>query len=287
MEDRWPGLWIQYFRNQAVAVGWPPKSGFKLEGKTRGSSWKRVRKAIQRINVGDHLVVQLKHNRIGRIGEVIGKAIKDNEWNPLVPRSKSHPTGEMGRRILMWWDLINGPLSQDLVVSLPPKARISSGHVRGTISTLSKHEFKRITKAAKDLRNWVAISPHTFSQEKSISDYIGSYPHRLEEGLQPYPSMKIREHVFSDRTRSDVLLIDKRKKPVIVECKQNSPAIADIKQLRRYMKHARRIIGVKARGILVHGGPSKIPFDVRRFSKRKPRIEIVQYSAAINFSESG
>ena len=51
----------------------------------------------------------LRGHRVGRLGEVTGTGIRDEEWNPLVPRSRGHPYGEMGRRILVRWDLTIGP----------------------------------------------------------------------------------------------------------------------------------------------------------------------------------
>ncbi|MBI4244646.1 MAG: DUF91 domain-containing protein [Planctomycetes bacterium] len=288
MEERYPGLWFRWYQGQAVAVGWPPKfkkhAGWSLNGKPKGrGGWKRARSAIKRVEIGDYVVVQLKNNRIGRIGEVFRKKIEDDEWNPLVPPSSDQPIGEQGRRILVRWDIANGPLNPDLVVQLPRKAQLSPGVRLSTINRISKSSFNRIAKVYHDPKNWVSILPHIFRKEKAISDYIGTYPHHMEEGLQPYPDMKVREHVFSDGVRSDVLLIDKNNSPVVVECKQNSPSKADIDQLRGYMNRTRKIIGQKPRGILIHGGPIKLPADVKRYGKRNPKIEIIQYSVAINF----
>jgi RecB family endonuclease NucS len=90
-----------------------------------------------------------------------------------------------------------------------------------------------------DPANWVRLRG-SFSYEKALSDYIANYPSRLEDGLLPHPNSKIRERVFRDRTRLDVLLIDKANMPVIVECKQNAPTIPDVSQLRHYMNLSER-----------------------------------------------
>ncbi len=285
MENRWPGLWRRYFQHQAVAVGFPLEWGYKLEGKSKRANWSRIRNALKSVQVGDKVVVQLNHNRVGRIGEIVRKEVGDREWNPLVPVSKQDSIGDMGRRLVVRWDMVNGPVDQDLVVELPPSARLTSGLVRFTICALPRKMFNRIAAAVSDRRNWVSISSHAFSQEKSISDYLGSYPHRLEEGLQPYPSLKVREHVFSDGTRSDVLLLDRNERPVIVECKQNTPTVADLRQLRGYLRKAAGVIGKRVRGILVHAGPAKLPIEVRRHSKRHPRVEIIRYSVDVEFSQ--
>ena len=285
MENHWPSLWRRYFQHQVAAVGFPPQWGYRLEGKSKGPGWSRVRNALKAIEVGDKIVVQLNNNRVGRIGEVVRKEVGDKEWKPLVPVSRQESVGEMGRSIIVRWDLVNGPVDQDLVVELPPSARLTPGLVRPTICPLPRQMFKKIAAAVSDRKNWVSISSHAFSLEKSISDYLGTYPHRLEDGLQPYPSLKVRENVFADGTRSDVLLLDRNDKPVIVECKQNTPTIRDIEQLRGYLRKAGRVIGKKVRGILVHGGPAKLPANVKRHSRRHPRIEIIRYSVAVDFSQ--
>lgn len=82
-------------------------------------------------------------------------------------------------------------------------------------------------------------------------------PNHLEDGLLPNPNSNIRERLFQDRTRLDVLLIDRANTPVISECKPHAPD-QKIKQLRRYMMLLREETGQVPRGILVHGGASKL-----------------------------
>ena len=97
MEDDYPGLWQQWYTHQCVAVGFAPYWRFKLHGKTYDEGgWRRARKALLEIKVGDYVVAALKGNRVGRLGTVIEKHIEDDEWNPLVPESKDNPTGQMG-----------------------------------------------------------------------------------------------------------------------------------------------------------------------------------------------
>lgn len=249
MGNHWPSLWRRYFQHQVAAVGFPPQWGYRLEGKSKSAGWSRVRNALKAIQVGDKIVVQLNNSRIGRIGEVVRKEVGDKEWNPLVPVSRQEPVGEMGRCVAVRWDLVNGPVDQDLVVELPSSARLTTGLVRPTICALPRRMFKKIAAAVGDRRNWVSISTHAFSLERSISDYLGTYPYRLEDGLQSYPLPRVRENVFSDGTRSDVLLIDGKDRPVIVECKQSTPTIADIRQIRGCLRKAWRVIGKKVRGI--------------------------------------
>lgn len=226
-EDKYPGLWLRWFKNQCVAVGWPAQWGYTLEGNSPQKAWTEARNCIKRVQEGDFVVVQLRGNRVGRIGEVIRKNVRDEEWQPLVPPSKEEQYGEVGRRILVRWDLTVGPFDPDMVVELPPSARLPKRVIRPTIREIDSSTFRLITESMQDDANWVSLLSH-FEYERSLSDYIGTFPHYLEDGLQPYPSAKVREKIFPDRTRSDVLLIDREGNPVVVECKQGSPTLADL-----------------------------------------------------------
>jgi hypothetical protein len=94
MEDDFPGLWQQWYRQQCVAVGFAPCWGHFLHGETEDhGGWRRGRNALLEIEVGDYVVAALKGNRVGRLGTVIDKRIEDDEWDPLVPKSKGNPTG--------------------------------------------------------------------------------------------------------------------------------------------------------------------------------------------------
>ena len=138
MEDVYPWMWQRWFRHQCVAVGWRADAGYPLSGpitaKEYRVGWARARKPLQRIKIGDHILVALKENRVGRLGEVTGIAIGDDEWDPLVPPSANLRHGEMGRRILVRWDLTTGPDDREMVVSLPPGKQFSPGERRPTLS---------------------------------------------------------------------------------------------------------------------------------------------------------
>jgi hypothetical protein len=220
-----------------VAVGWPPSTkgyrGYHLKGKKpKGDQgWKRVRRLInEEIKIGDFVVVSLQGHRIGLIGEVTGKAIEDNEWDELVPKSKDVPNGQMGRRILLRWDMTTGPNDRDIVVKLPEGKRLNPGELRPTISEIGLRKLHKLSREMNNPANWESL--FEFPYEKSLSDYIAAYPHRLEDGLLPHPNKKIRERRFADGKRVDVLLTDQADKPVIVECKQGEPTVANIRQIR-------------------------------------------------------
>ena len=289
MEDRYPGMWHQWYRHQCVAVGWHANWGYTLHGPRQNghgwNGWIRARSVLQRIAIGDRVVVALRGNRVGRVGEVTGKRIDDDDWDPLVPISKREPEGEMGRRILVRWDMTAGPDDRDQIVLLPQNARFSGGELRPTLAEVRSLTFKHLCKAMDDRANWVGLLS-SFPYEKALSDFIAAYPHRLEDGLVPHPSEKVRERVFGDRSRLDVLLLDRDSNPVIVECKQHAPTTADIKQLRHYLALLATETGRPARGILVHAGAAKLHGDLARDAATKPLVEIVSYRLDVEFTRS-
>jgi hypothetical protein len=280
-----PGLWKRWFKAQCVAVGWPPGSGFRLEGKTNiAGSWRSVRETLKSIKAGDSVLAQLPHNRVGRIGTVT-RALKGDSWYPLVQERKDLPYGEIGRRIEVRWDMDNGPEDSNTVVGLPEEARLSPGQVRKTIQKLDALTFNRIASAIRDEINWVALGSE-FVHERFLSDFIGTVPQHLGDGLQPYPWDKIREKVFVDGTRSDVLLEDEKGRPVVVECKNGALTSSNVEQLIRYLKHAEKETGRKPRGILVYGGARSLSKDVKRALRKNGKwpIEVMQYEMSVRFS---
>lgn len=285
-EDVYPGMWQRWYKNQCVAVGWAAMSGFKLHGDTDGGrGWITARNAINEMRPGDYVVVALRGHRLGRLGQLTAKAIEDDDWNPLVPPGPGLPDGEMGRRILVRWDLTTGPDSPDLVVQLPPGKTFSNGELRPTVSRVQSRTVDAVRADMNDPANWVSLLG-SFRYEKALSDYIANYPNRLEDGLLPHPNSKIRERVFKDQTRLDVLLTDKANRPVIVECKQHAPSIYDIAQLRHYMQRLKQETGQTPRGILVHGGAAKLPDPVMVEALREPLVEIVNYGLEVHFKPS-
>jgi hypothetical protein len=286
MEEAYPGLWYTWFRDQVAAVGWPPDD-FHLEDGSGQHGWGAARNYLQQVSVGDSLVVQLSGNLVGRVGTVTGKRIADSEWHPTVPISSDLPQGEQGRRIEVRWDLSFGEVSPQHVVELPLAARFARGpELRWSIYPLDEQKFAEISRAMLDEKNWVTLVGG-FRHEASLSDYIASAPHLLEDGMRPYPWKKAREQVFPDKTRSDVLLLDKHEKLVVVECKQGSPTVENIEQLRGYMAHAARWANVQSvRGVLVHGGSLNLSADVRSAAHERPSVELVRYVISVGFVRS-
>jgi len=282
MEDAHPGLWKLWFKHQCVTVGYSPEWGcFNTEGtKTKGGrDWIQAKNALSEIKQRDKIVAALPERRIGRIGEVIRNDTANDTWHPLV-RDTEARDGHMGRRILVRWDLEHSPDDSDLVVQLPEGFALG----RGTLNRIHSTSFKDLQKVAADQANWVGLVGR-FGYEKALSDYIALYPHRLEDGLEPYPNEKVRERVFKDSSRLDVLLRDKKGKPVIVECKQESPTVENVRQLLRYIRRAKEVTKEPARGILVHGGALKV--DRRAWLEaRSHGIRIFQYKLDVDFAPS-
>ena len=289
MEDVYPGLWRRWFTSQAVAVGWCANHGFHLEGESDGGRrWSQARRCLGEMRAGDQVVVHLKHHRIGRIGEVVDKAISDSDWAPLVPPTQDMPEGEMGRRVRVRWDLSGGLVDPEVVVELPESARLSPGQLRPALCELDLPGFRRVRRASHDPANWVPLLAHRFAYERSLSEYIAAYPHRLEDGLVAYPYAKVREKVFPDGSRSDVLLMASDGTPVVVECKQGTPTTGHVRQLSNYIKQCEELTGKRARGILVHGGSRRLSRDVKRAMRSigGRRMAAVSHKIDVDFASA-
>lgn len=289
MEDQFPGMWLRWFKHQCAAVGWFSKDGYKMVGKPKSRGWSRARNALLEMKKGDFVIVSLSGHRVGRLGEITDVSVSDDprEWEPLVPISPYYPDGDMGRRIRVRWDMTTGPDDRDMVVALPQDCRFSGGELLPTISKVSHHTIARLKAVMDDPSNWVGLLSH-FDYERALSGYIAAYPHHLEDGLQQHPDEKLRERVFKDGTRSDVLLIDRDDCPVVVECKQNAPSLANVRQLLGYMDLLKRERKLKKqpRGILVHGGSLNLSKEIRdKASKRN--VTVMRYQLKVDFARCG
>lgn len=275
------GMWQQWFRRQCVAVGWPPGAGYQLGvPDPYDRSWNVARNCLNNMNIGDYVVVALGNRRVGRIGRITRPAVGD-EWDPFVLPGEEHKHGELGRRILVRWELDMGPSDFDLVVQRPPKlGSLGQGTVFRSHKLLERWE--EFIEEMGDPSNWVSLHG-TFKREEAISDYIAEHPHRLEDGLIPHPTKKRREMKFKNGERADVMLMDKKQKTVIVECKQHSPSVGNIEQLQGYMQQYKKQYSEIPRGILVHAGAPKLSSDTENAANREPRVEVVNYVLDVKF----
>ena len=147
MKKHNPGLWQSWLDYNCVAVGWPP-----LEFPLHAHADARWADALNRIEVGDQVVVHLPGRRFGRVGEVAGKAIEDHEWNPLIPGAVHPPHGEMGRRVFVGWDLNIGPPDAGQVVLIPEGIPFPFRGAVGVVATLT---WPEIVAVMNDQGNWV------------------------------------------------------------------------------------------------------------------------------------
>lgn len=233
--------------------------------------------------MGDSVFVTLKGHRVGRIGTVTGFKVADDVWDPLVPPRPGLPNGELGRRVEVRWDLTCGPTTIDSVVMLPTSVRLSGAALRVAIAQVTAPSEPTLRDAMNDQANWVGLNAG-FRYERSLSDYIATYPHRLEDGLEPHPDAVVRERVFKDRTRLDVLLMDRDMRPVIVECKQDAPTAADVVQLSHYLDLLHRETGrVDVRGLLVHGGSRRAHASAMKAAAQDARIQLVFHDLRVEF----
>jgi len=286
MEKEYPGIWGLWFKKQCVTDGHSPEKQCRLEGGKKSHDWIVTRKALQKIRLGDLILVALPGCRIGRIGRVLELKILDDDWHALYPGEPGGwKNGYMGRRISVQWELDRGaPDSPNQVVQLPDGVNLG----RGTLRLVKHHKVEWFRQVIANPANWVDMVG-VFGYERSLSDYIAVYPHILKDGLEPYPGEDVRERVFGDdRSRADVLLRDGDGKPVIVECKQGSPTVGNIRQLRGYIKNAEKQICKGARGILVHGGARTVDEQVWRETEKSPRVQIefFHYKLDVEFTPS-
>ena len=286
-ENNYPGIWRLWYRHQCVAVGWPPQDGFFFAvAPTKDVGWRIARNALHKVSVGDSIVVTFKGNRVGRIGRITGLKLKDSDWNPLVPKRPGLPVGELGRRIEVRWDLTCGPDDRDALVHLPTALRLSGASLRLTIARLEAPSELSLRSAINDSANWVRLGGG-FRYERSLSDYIAAFPHRLEDGLVTHPDSKVREKVFKDKTRLDVLLMDRDEKPVVVECKQHAPSIDDIRQLQHYLNLLEKEMERSdIRGLLVHGDSRRVSSPVAIAASEDKRIALVFHQLDVHFDKA-
>ena len=101
-----------------------------------------------------------------------------------------------------------------MVIALPRDVQLSTGELRPTIGQVRSRSTQELIAAMNDASNWVGLLTH-FDYERALSGYIAAYPHRLEDGLLPHPNERVRERIFRDGSRSDVLLADRSDVPAV------------------------------------------------------------------------
>jgi hypothetical protein len=160
-ENAAPGLWRTWFNESCVAIGWPP-SRHHVQGPIAKSSWRKARERALRVKRGDIVIPYLLPNRFGIPGKVVEVAIRDEQWNPTVPKggyanNPSEP--ELGRRINVKW-LSRGVPGEDQVAIVPRKLRTPGGEVKQTIESIKPERHKRFMSIISNPVNW-ALYQHS------------------------------------------------------------------------------------------------------------------------------
>lgn len=289
-----PGQWQFWFREQCCAVGWPPsewngrkQDGWSIDARYPGEKdFTTTMNSLRRMRRDDWIVATLPGHRVGRLGRVVGLAVEDEDWNPIVRPTTAAGFGENGRRILVRWELTTGPADPSRVVLLPPSARFNAGEIRGTIRSIPIDRLDIVRDAMNDESNWVSLSA-AFNLETALSGYIAVHPHRLEDGMIGYPSLPTTELRFPDGTRADVVLQDRDGRIVVVECKQGAPSEAALRQVDGYRQHLRDRLPdyQEPRAMIVHGGSRRVASAVAAEASRL-NIELVYFELQVNFVDS-
>ena len=287
-EHRYPGLWQRWFRSQSVALGWAPVDGYHIDGSgVKSLGWTIARNAMARIKpAGRPHLCNSSEAGSPKLGTVTDLAVQDDEWNPLIPPTRTNRSGDQGRRIRVRWDLELGPDDREQVVELPPDTRLSGAQLRTTLSVVRSISLNRLKEVLGDPTNWVRLWAN-FDYERALSGYIAAFPHRLEDGLLPYPLEKTRERRGHGRTRMDVLLIDESGRPVVLwNGNRGRRCWIIFGNCGHTWQKVHEDTGKVPRGIFVHGGARQLRDEIRREASRRPVIDLVQHNLEVGFSRS-
>jgi hypothetical protein len=152
------GLWARWYRENCVAVGWPP-SHWSLDGDgpTPNPGWTHVRNRLKEVRRGDKVIPFLLKWRIGPVGTVREVRVADAEWTPTVEEgtySKNPGQPELGRRILVTWERTEMPPDGRYAL-VPADQRRSHALARRTIEQLSAETFQRLCSVLSNRSNWI------------------------------------------------------------------------------------------------------------------------------------
>jgi RecB family endonuclease NucS len=101
----------------------------------------------------------------------------------------------------------------------------------------------------------------------------------------PHPEAKVRENAFPDKTRSDVLLVDREGTPVVVECKQGAPTLANISQPSRVYEESKKIERKEAHERHSRSwGAASLRNEVIREVSHDHALRVIRYSLHVDFA---
>ncbi|GJL58114.1 MAG: hypothetical protein NPIRA03_09710 [Nitrospirales bacterium] len=158
-EDVQGGVWLKWYKEKCVAIGWPPNRN-KLEGDAAKSSWAKARNRLKEMKPDDKVIPFLRKWRIGPIGKIVKVKASDTDWLPTVEKGnfKRNPKeAELGRRIFLEWENDQMPVHGQ-IAKIPEKYRKKKTPLtRQTIKEISKEDFESFANILRNPDNWVSI----------------------------------------------------------------------------------------------------------------------------------
>lgn len=299
------GVWRRWYRENCVAVGWGPPIWSYEGGGEITPGWRFVRNRLMEIEPGDKVIPFLLKWRIGPIGTVREMAVADSDWNPTVKGGDYGEEPELGRRILVTWE-VNGMPPEGMVATVPAGQRPGGRAplARHTIEELPDEQFENLRSVLAAKENWSELGtlparnesdgetgesevppppppPAALSLlERDLQKFLSRNLDTIERGLRPDPSYQLEEYTI-DVGRIDLLCKDARDNWVVVELKADWAGDDAVGQILGYMSWVRENLpnGANVRGILVCKNTTG---RVRAAIKWVPTLSIKRF--ALNFS---
>ena len=297
-----PALWKTWLSEKCVAIGWPPVR-HHLEGPTEKTSWDIARARAQEVEVGDIVIPYLMRYRFGIPGEVVRIAISDSEWKPTVAKGgyrRNLDDAELGRRIELKWLEKDVP-PPDKVALVPVGMRTSGGEVKQTIERLRSERYARFTEIIGNPSNWIVYEPLNVNldvaesnaeeesepstepdpeklvvQETQIRSIFAKNLQRIESGLVKHPDFAKLEEVTFDLGRLDILCVDSKNRPTIIELQLGYLDDGHIGKICRYYGWFTLRYGANVRAILLF--ENAIPEVLEAYRKALPWLEMKKFS---------
>lgn len=290
-----PGVWTTWYRENCVALGWPPPTS-RLEGPTDSQGWEYARSRAKQIKPGDYVIPYLMKWRLGPLARVVDVRIRDEEWAPTVPKgqySLNPHEGEQGRRIqVAWQGDQNPPFGKAAVI--PPENRKGGGETKHSLEELTEERFKLLQRILADPQNWVdfpadvqpeVIPPEVAAPaaatvtglETEVRRFLARNLHLVEPGLRPHPDYPEVEEYVTDVGRLDLFCEDAAGRPVVIEVKAAEPTDQAVGQIARYLGWIKETYpdAPGVRGVLL--APSVQWVGVKAVQRAVPGLEIRRY----------
>ena len=262
------GLWRIWYRENCVAIGWPPSS-YHPDGPTDRVGWRSARECLRKMEPGDTVIPYLQKWRVGPFGVIRTVHLADEEWNPTVPEGAyalNPDEPELGRRIEVDWQTQGMPPGGKAAL-IPPGKRLRRPDALYTVEELKPERHAELVGVLGDKDNWVSVGeddelvPDPLpgdagdAQLKVLEDTLQRVLTQnlsLEPGLAPHAEYPLQEFM-TDVGRIDILCVDKAKRLVVIELKSGHADDRAVGQIARYMGWVKQNLpeGPDSRGILV------------------------------------